>query len=392
MAPQKPVAEHSIDRTPEYEAFINKLKEFHQERGTKFDPEPKVGTGQIDLLKVFNYVVDNGGYDKISDEKLLWKNVAFELGIRTHNENQIGFILKSAYYRYLAAYEIRTIHNKTPPPPEILEEVSAKGGGLLTRTLENYRPRDRSTAQNSPQPSGDDGTPARDSKPEDTPSSGRAARGLRQAPPQRVIFQPDTGPTRTSSRHASSQNHMSPSTSNSHNMQQSQSHTPSASQSNGHAQPHGMNRPPSHHMNHAAPGGASQPHTARGGASASFNPQNFEYHSSTVTGFQPPALQPLALRAVETPANAPGKFASRPFTNAPTAPRKAPLPGSKIVPFPHLISQGSDRTYTCRLVGSTLPFRRPQHLRAMSLRPPFRTASRGSLCVASSYEDIVRAR
>lgn len=321
--------EHTIDRTPEYEAFISTLRDFHTNRGTKFDPEPKVGNGHIDLLKVYKHVVANGGYDKITDEKLLWRRVSQELGIYSHNEAAVAFNLKTAYYKNLAAYEIKTVHNKEPPPPEILEEVSAKGGNLLTRTIENWRPRDRSTAQNSPQPSGDDGTPARDSKPEDTPSSGRAARGLRQAPPQRVIFQPDTGPTRPS-RHSSSQHTSTPSAGNSHSAHAAHSNTTSHSQSNGHAQPLNMNRPSAHQMGHGAHGQPSQPHVPRGGASASFNPQNFEYHSSTVTNFQPPPVQPLALRPVETPANAPANFIRRQPVAGPSAPRQAPLPSSEL--------------------------------------------------------------
>lgn len=326
-----PVAEHTIDRTPEHEEFINKLREFHAQRGTKFDPEPKVGYGQIDLYKVFNHVVKYGGYDKVSDAKLLWRHVALELGMTSHNLDSIGFNLKTAYYKNLAAYEIRTIHNKTPPPPEILEDLTAKGSGLLTRTLENFRPRDRSTAQNSPQPSGDDGTPARESKPEETPSSGRAARGLRQAPPQRVIFQPDTGPTRPSNRQSSAQNPATPSASHTHGAQHSQHRTPSIPQSNGHMQAHGMGRLPPHQMTPGAQGQPSQTMAARGGASASYQPQNFEYHSSTVTAYQPPAVQSLALRPVETPANAPGKFAKIHPTPGASAPRQAPVRGSEFI-------------------------------------------------------------
>ena len=44
------------------------------------------------------------------------------------------------------AYEISTVHNREPPPKEIVEDVSAKGGDLLTRTVENYfRPVSRET-------------------------------------------------------------------------------------------------------------------------------------------------------------------------------------------------------------------------------------------------------
>jgi chromatin structure-remodeling complex subunit RSC9 len=40
-----------------------------------------------------------------------------------------------------SAYEISTFHKRQPPPKEILEDVSAKGGDLLNRTVENYQPR-----------------------------------------------------------------------------------------------------------------------------------------------------------------------------------------------------------------------------------------------------------
>ena len=36
------------------------------------------------------------------------------------------------------AYEIKNFHKREPPPKEILEETTAKGGDLLNRTMENY--------------------------------------------------------------------------------------------------------------------------------------------------------------------------------------------------------------------------------------------------------------
>ena len=36
------------------------------------------------------------------------------------------------------AFEISDFHKREPPPKEILEDVSAKGGDLLKRTVENY--------------------------------------------------------------------------------------------------------------------------------------------------------------------------------------------------------------------------------------------------------------
>lgn len=333
MVPQRP-PEHVIDRTPEYEDFINKLRDFHTERGTRFDPEPKITPYQLDLLKIFNHVVQSGGYDRITDEKLAWRRVCAELGIRATNEAAAAFSLKTAYYKNLAAYEIRTVHNQTPPPPEILEETSAKGGSLLTRTLSNFKPKDRrdTSTQNSPAPSGDDGTPARESRPEEPPSTGRAARGLRQAPPQRVIFQPETGPTRPS-RHSSGQHHAGSSTPQ--GGQGSHGHGHANSQGNGHGQIQGSSRMPSHQMAHAPLGQIPQPHIVRGGASASFTPQSYEYQSPTVERFRPPANVPLPLRPVETPSNAPAKFvrARRQMDPVPPAPnRQAPLPGSKLHP------------------------------------------------------------
>lgn len=36
------------------------------------------------------------------------------------------------------AYEISSYWHETPPPPEILENLTAKGGDLRNRTLENF--------------------------------------------------------------------------------------------------------------------------------------------------------------------------------------------------------------------------------------------------------------
>ncbi|CAI4219939.1 unnamed protein product [Parascedosporium putredinis] len=136
--PPKEMPPHIIERTPEYEEFIEKLRKFHAERGTSFDPEPKVGTTHLDLLRVFKHIVKNGGYDKVSDEKLAWRRMASELYLYTNNEAATAFGLKEKFYKNLAAYEIKTIHGKEPPPKEILEDVTAKGSGLLKRTRENF--------------------------------------------------------------------------------------------------------------------------------------------------------------------------------------------------------------------------------------------------------------
>jgi chromatin structure-remodeling complex subunit RSC9 len=41
---------------------------------------------------------------------------------------------------FCSAYEIARYWGETPPPREILEDMTAKGGDVRTRTLENYPP------------------------------------------------------------------------------------------------------------------------------------------------------------------------------------------------------------------------------------------------------------
>jgi chromatin structure-remodeling complex subunit RSC9 len=177
----------TIEYTPEYNAFIEKLAAYHEKRGTEFIREPRVGSRAIDLLKLYKVVMDRGGYDKVSDEKLAWRKLGQDFNLGTLNLPALAFSLKTVYYKNLAAYEISTVHGKEPPPKEILEYQTAKGGGLLTRTMDNYRPRKDITNDQS-EASGDDGTPARGDRngSEEAPGSGgRVTRGLRQAPPQR---------------------------------------------------------------------------------------------------------------------------------------------------------------------------------------------------------------
>jgi chromatin structure-remodeling complex subunit RSC9 len=271
MAPPRNTREPSIPDTTEYTEFIQKLTEYHERRGTHFEPEPRVGAKHVDLLHLFKTVVERGGYDKVSEEKLAWRKLGQDFNLGTNNLPALAFSLKTAYYKNLAAYEISTIHGKEPPPKEILEDTTAKGGGLLTRTLENYRPSARATLGNDhSEPSGDDGTPVRERHAsEETPGSGgRVTRGLRQAPPQRILFQPETTSRQTRNVSATS-------------------HAPS----------------PQHHPNH------HQQHQPRG-ASTSFNP-NMDHQSLAVANYEPRPQMPLTLRPVITPGNNAVEFAKR---------------------------------------------------------------------------------
>lgn len=92
------------------------------------------------------------------------------------------------------AYEISTIHNREPPPPSILEDVSAKGGDLLNRTVENYFPTgsrepDRlRNGESDSEESDENGEPKKTPKPDkmdmDEPgSTGRVTRGESNSAP-----------------------------------------------------------------------------------------------------------------------------------------------------------------------------------------------------------------
>ncbi|PVI05042.1 hypothetical protein DM02DRAFT_555065 [Periconia macrospinosa] len=220
MAPKdKLPREASIDRSTEYEEFMTKLEKYHEERGTLLDREPKIGSRHIDLLRLYKRVTDEGGYDKVSDtkgNKLAWRRLAGEFLPGSPSLTTQAFLVKTTYYKNLAAYEISNFHKRDPPPKEILEDVSAKGGDLLTRTVENYlRPTSRETerlrnGEEDSDESDEDGekkTPRDDKMEVDDPASlSRSTRSLRHAPPQRVLFQPEISKreTRQSTGHVNS--------------------------------------------------------------------------------------------------------------------------------------------------------------------------------------------
>lgn len=291
MAPAKPVVvEHTVDRTPEYEKFIEDLRVFHEKRGTHFEAEPKMGTLSVDLLKLFKHIVEHGGYDKVSDEKLMWRKMCEGLGLMRHNAPADAYTLKQIFYKNLAAYEIKTVHKKEPPPPEILEFTTAKGGGLLTRTLDNFQAKGKNDREES-----EDGTPSRERPVADTPSSARASRGLREAPAPRVIFHPDTNSSRQT-RHASgAQQTATPSTSHSQPHSQPQSHSHSHNNNNIPASIHTSSHPP----------------PSRGGASHMYNPPGLDMSNPFVQGYQPQPPIQVPLRLVDTPASNPELFARK---------------------------------------------------------------------------------
>ena len=320
--PPKDLPNHVIERTPEYEEFIEKLRAFHADRGTSFDPEPKVGTTHLDLLRVFKHIVNYGGYDKVSDEKLAWRRMAGELGLYTNNEAATAFALKEKFYKNLAAYEIKTIHGQEPPPKDILEDVTAKGSGLLKRTRENFHRSSKAYGVDSVA-SGDDGTPARERPATtETPNSSRASRGLREAPPQRVIFQPDTGPSRPT-RQASSA-HQPPAQSASASPAQG---TPGSQHLQHHRGP--INQVPSPHQQLTR-------NTGQVTGGGPYNPnQQQPQVPPFIAAYNPRSTATIPLRPVDTPRNNPQAFSKTKLLARPRPTEAGELPrvppGSKFL-------------------------------------------------------------
>ena len=101
--------------------FLDKLTAYHAQRGyvprpgltslllltrfsprTVLEPQPRVNGKQINLHKLFNDVVERGGYDAVSAEKLAWRKIGHGFGLGSSNAAAYAFLLKSVYKNNLA--------------------------------------------------------------------------------------------------------------------------------------------------------------------------------------------------------------------------------------------------------------------------------------------------
>ncbi|KIX98409.1 uncharacterized protein Z520_05710 [Fonsecaea multimorphosa CBS 102226] len=270
------------------EEFLKDVAAFHEKRGTPFDREGKVSGRPISLHKLYKLVMERGGYDALSAGRMQWRTLVKEFGFGKTHEAVMTFQLKTVYYKNLAAYEIATFWGEEPPPREILEDISAKGGDLRTRTLENYSAPNYRAAIDPAMADGgganvDSGedeiqvTPKREkTEPEEQGSASRyPTRQLRQDPKRTQMFQPDTAPTRSRTVRATD----SPS----------------------------------------APPPQQQPYT-----NTSNDPRNsgFDWFDK----YEPRQPVALTLRQVHTPGNDPLYYARKAHAKAVTAPRLPPEP------------------------------------------------------------------
>lgn len=234
------------------------------QHSTNLEPEPKVGVRHVDLYRLYNRVVGEGGYDLVSDTKakpLMWRRLAEEFIGKNQYTAAQAFQIKNVYYKNLCAYEISTHWKQEPPPKEILEDVTAKGANVMTRTLENFvKPATREQELNgdASDTSPEQKTPKEDkmdAAEEPGSGAGRTTRGLRQQPPQRQLFQPDL----TSGRQTRGQ----------------------------------------HQVSHASPTPVS------GVNGYAHGPSLTNGASATLASYEPSQAYPLSLKPVITPANNP---------------------------------------------------------------------------------------
>ncbi|KAJ3092064.1 Chromatin structure-remodeling complex protein rsc9 [Quaeritorhiza haematococci] len=63
--------EEAIERTPEYNAFMADLELFHQHQGTgPLQREPVLGGKRLDMYRIYKWVTDAGGYEKLYQKYL----------------------------------------------------------------------------------------------------------------------------------------------------------------------------------------------------------------------------------------------------------------------------------------------------------------------------------
>ncbi|XP_076330603.1 uncharacterized protein LOC143236196 [Tachypleus tridentatus] len=89
--------------TRDYNAFMNELRQFHQNRGTYFRHMPRINGKDVDLYSLYNQVTALGGWEKVNDNQK-WEAILETLNIIKGCVNA-SLALRQIYIRYLGAYE-----------------------------------------------------------------------------------------------------------------------------------------------------------------------------------------------------------------------------------------------------------------------------------------------
>ena len=80
--------------TVEVEEFNEKLKKFHESKGTPMVRRPTLAQKDLNLFKLYKLVRENGGMDKVTQE-LKWRSLYLQMGMP--NMTNASYAIKQAY-------------------------------------------------------------------------------------------------------------------------------------------------------------------------------------------------------------------------------------------------------------------------------------------------------
>ena len=78
----------------EVEEFNEKLKKFHESKGTPMVRRPTLGQKDLNLFKLYKLVKENGGMEKVTQE-LKWRSLHLQMGMP--NMTNASYAIKQAY-------------------------------------------------------------------------------------------------------------------------------------------------------------------------------------------------------------------------------------------------------------------------------------------------------
>ncbi|KAI9008136.1 hypothetical protein BC832DRAFT_553203 [Gaertneriomyces semiglobifer] len=107
--------EDVIERTDEYETFMNNLEQFLLARGAALQREPVLGGKKLDMLKIYKWVIDAGGFEAVTQARG-WKRMAEPFNLPSTCTNS-AYVIKQVYQKYLLDWEHANYPNGPPNAP-----------------------------------------------------------------------------------------------------------------------------------------------------------------------------------------------------------------------------------------------------------------------------------
>ncbi|XP_063239673.1 trithorax group protein osa-like isoform X3 [Bacillus rossius redtenbacheri] len=118
---------YDMDDSHERRAWLDKLLQFMDERGTPISACPTISKNPLDLFRLYLYVKERGGFMEVTKNKT-WKDIAGLLGIGA--SSSAAYTLRKHYTKNLLAYECHFDRGGIDPQPIInqVEATSKKKG------------------------------------------------------------------------------------------------------------------------------------------------------------------------------------------------------------------------------------------------------------------------